>query len=174
MSEQLKIARQFGYRETVFYLRLKREEGVAFTKHEQARWDRHQRKEQRKRRRRGLKLKEFRNRVGLSQEALANLLSISRRTVCYYEDGHHAPKTACCIRLIYIGFSYWGCKWSLNRSDSLRHIANVEGGYVTARDVLTFYSWWLGEHADNVRDYVWRSWEQMLDTGGGYAFDCDR
>ena len=166
MSEHLKELRS----DELWFLDLKQRHGVAFTASEQARWDRHQRSEERKRRRRGLKLKAFRERVGLSQSALAKVLGISRRTVCYWEAGRHAPREPDCVRLIYIGFDYWRCKWSLNRSDSLRHIANVEGGYVTVKGVLVFYSWWLDDQDSGLDDYTWRWLSKRLDTGDGYAF----
>ena len=173
MSERLEVLkdlRRVGAGSELWYLKLKQQYGVAFTATEQARWDQHQRSEERKRRRRGLKLKEFRDRVGLSQSALAKVLGISRRTVCYWEEGRHAPREPDCVRLIYIGFDYGRCKWSLNRSDSIRHIGYAESGYVTVKDVLVFYSWWQDDQGSVVDDTTWRLLSKRLDTGGGYAF----
>lgn len=168
--KDLKDFRRMGAGSELWYLELKQRYGEALTPSEQARWEQHQRSEERKRRKRSLKLKAFRERVGLSQSALAKVLGISRRTVCYWEAGRHAPREPDCVRLIYIGFDYWRCKWSLNRSDSLRHIANVEGGYVTVKGVLVFYSWWLDDQDSGLDDYTWRWLSKRLDTGDGYAF----
>ena len=169
-SEDLKDFRRMGAGSELWYLDLKQRYGVAFTAYEQSRWDQHQRSEERKRRKRGLKLKEFRERVGLSQSALAKVLGISRRTVCYWEAGRYAPREPDCVRLIYIGFDYRRCKWSLNRSDSIRHIGDAESGVVTVEGVLVFYSWWQDDQGSGLGDYTWRRLSKRLDTGGGYAF----
>ena len=173
MSEMVKAFQKQG-EESIWFLDLKFRSRLPFTPREQQLWDRHRESEQRKRRKRGLKLKEFRGRVGLSQLALARVLGIARRTVCYWEEGRHAPREPDCVRLIYLGFDYRRCKWTLGRGDAIRHIGNAESGYVTVDDLLVFYGWWQDDQGSAVGDYTWRRLSKRLDTGGGYAFVGDR
>lgn len=104
---------------------------------------RHKAFEAKKNKRRGLKLREFRRRIGVSQTTLARLLRVSRRSICYYESGEHSPRLDIQVLLLYLGYAWREMKWSLRRSDAIRSIGEMDT--LSVDDVVRFYFWWCYE-----------------------------
>lgn len=163
--------KESAYGGEVWYIEDKVRAGRRLLPYQQKIWDRHSRAEAKKRRKRGLKLVEFRVRVGISQSKLAELLGISRRSVCYYEKGAYAPKRQTVIKLCYLGYDYETCQWSLTRRKSIRRLGECSGS-VYVEDVLIFYKRWFYEkHGSQMEGpRYWDRLSKSLDLGGGYAF----
>ena len=75
-------------------IELRRSYGFPISPSQQRIWDAHLRTVAKQNSRRGVKLKAFRRRIGVSQSALARLVRVSRRSICHYERGTHAPRRA--------------------------------------------------------------------------------
>ena len=115
--------------------------GERLTPGEQKVWDSHQASESKKRKRRGLKLQAFRQRIGVSQSTLARLLRVSRRSVNYYESGEKSPRLETQAILLYLGYDWSGLKWSRRRFESI-HCAGEIMESPSVDGVLTFFFWW--------------------------------
>ena len=99
---------------------------------------------------RGVKLQEFRKRIGVSQSTLARLLRVSRRSICHYERGDHAPRRETQWLLLYLGYAWAEMKWSLRRSDAIRRIGEMET--LSVERIANFYYWWRSERGHEMRD----------------------
>lgn len=134
--------------------------GKPLSRSQQAALRRHKASEAKKNKRRGLKLKEFRKRIGVSQSTLARLLRVSRRSICHYERGDHAPRRETQWLLCYLGYDWRDMKWSLRRLDAIRRIGDMET--LCPESVLIFWCRWLTERGDEVSDFAYSAWEMSL------------
>ena len=132
-------------------IEVRRSYGFPISPSQQRIWDAHLRTVAKQNRRRGVKLKAFRRRIGVSQSALARLVRVSRRSICHYESGTHAPRRATQWLLLYLGYDWLSMKWSLGRSDAIRRIGEMET--LSPEGVINFLFWWRIEQGDEVRDH---------------------
>lgn len=128
-----------GYRQDIYDIEMLVHHGEPLTKSEQKKWERPLAAEQRKRQRRGRRLKEFRQHLGLSQAKLAKLLGISRRRLCSYESGSQAPRRRIHGRLCWFGYDWREMKVSLKRWESITRLVRVDIGDVSLDDVDRFF-----------------------------------
>ena len=162
-----KLMRLFSHE--VWYIQDKKRRGASLARWERDILDRHERGKAKMRRGRGLKLQAFRSWVGLSQSALAKMLGVSRRSICYYESGHHSPRDVARLKLLYLGFCWRTGKRSLSRRDAVARIGELRLG-VPVSDVVRFYCWWQAERGYSVSDWRFENLSKKLDAGGGMTF----
>ena len=96
----------------------KRRYGIA-TKDELARWQRHLDALARRRERRGRKLRVFRERIGVTQSELSDILGVNRKTVYRLEKGLHTPREGTLVLLDNIGFCWKTNRWTLKRKEAV-------------------------------------------------------
>ena len=95
--------------------------GIA-TKDELKRWDNHKAAKGRQRVRRGKKLREFRERIGVTQSELAGILGVNRKTVYRLEKGLHTPRDGTIALLHRLGFCWQTNRWTLKRREAVKHV----------------------------------------------------
>lgn len=135
---------------TLIDIDMRLSQGKPLSPSQQAALRRHKAFEEKKNKRRGLKLREFRRRIGVSQTTLARMLRVSRRSICYYESGEHAPRRETQWLLLYFGYAWREMKWSLRRSDAIRRIGEMNT--LSVESIVKFYYWWCHDE----RGYVLR------------------
>ena len=125
-----------------------------------------------KNKRRGVKLQEFRKRIGVSQSTLARLLRVSRRSICHYERGDHAPRRETQWILCYLGYAWGEMKWSLRRSDAIGRIGEME--VLLPERIMIFYFWWCyDERGEEMSDGACKRLSDALERRLIYTKNLD-
>lgn len=99
--------------------------GIA-TKDELRRWSNHKQAKARRCVRRGQKLREFRDRIGVSQSELAEICDVSRRTVYRWEKGLHTPRDGTIKLLFWMGFCWQRNRWTRTRKEAVDALGRLK------------------------------------------------
>ena len=126
-----------------------------------------------KNKRRGVKLQEFRKRLGVSQTTLARLLRVSRRSINYYESGAHSPRIETQAILLYLGYAWCEMKWSRRRSDSIQCVGEIMNS-PSVDGVAIFYFWWCyDERGEEMSDWACKRLSDALERRLIYTKNLD-